>query len=116
MTTQNAEIKKLHIHDTAQFALESIPNMHRKTIELLIELINADGSHGFISQERLMVKMRHILKYIPGTCTHSLMILVDLLEIPLPEMPAVLQAPADELSMPTSIIDGIFQSTPCHRL
>ncbi|MEM7033746.1 MAG: hypothetical protein AAF629_29650 [Chloroflexota bacterium] len=114
MTVNQAHIKKRHIQDTAQFALESIPNIHRKTIELLLELVYAEGTHGTISQERLIIKMRHILRYIPGSCTYSLTVLVDLLEIPLPKTPDILPSSTDEIYMPTPVLERFFQRTSCH--
>lgn len=92
MTRSQTEISKLQLQETVRFALDGIPHIHGNSLEKLVELVNTDGSHGAISQERLIAKMRQVIKYIPGACTESLLILVDLLELPLPKPPAALSA------------------------
>ena len=56
-----------------------------------MELVNAGGSFGAISYEQILKKMNQVLKYIPGACEESMLILMDLLEIE-PPRPYLLSA------------------------
>jgi hypothetical protein len=75
------EIKKLKIKETILFAMNNIPEADPTTLEQFLELVNAGGTFGAISHEQILKKMHQLLKYIPGACTHSLLIIADLLEI-----------------------------------
>ncbi len=84
LTSTNTQgIKKLHLSETVAFANSYIPGIDQSTLDKLVELVNANGAHGCINQVQLIQKMQMILKYIPGTCVHTLLVLVDLLEISL---------------------------------
>ena len=75
------EIKKLHLEGIVLFAINNIPNADPTTLKHFLELANTDGSFGTISHERILKKMNQVLKYVPGACLNSLLILIDLLEI-----------------------------------
>lgn len=111
MTRTQMEISKLHLHETVRFALEAIPDIHVNSLEKLVELVNTDGSHGTICQERLIAKMRHVLKYVPGACTESLLIVVDLLEIPIPDSPAALPASIDDYYVADLTLERLWQTS-----
>ena len=106
-----SEIKKLHVKETVQFAINCIPGVDRKTLEMLLELINVDGTHGAISHLRLLSKMRLVLKHVPGACPRSMMILADLLEIPRRDLQATLQAPDAAALMPAISVAQLLQAT-----
>lgn len=75
------EIKKLHLEGVVLFAINNIPEADSATLKQFLELANADGAFGSISHEQILRKMNQVLRYIPGACMQSLLILVDLLEI-----------------------------------
>ncbi len=79
------EIKKLKIEEIILFAINNIPEADPTTLEQFLELVNAGGTFGAISHEQILKKMHQLLKYIPGACAHSLLIVADLLEIGLSE-------------------------------
>ena len=110
MIQPSAEIKKLQLHQTVKFAILSIPTVDRRTLETLLELVNVDGTHGSISQARLMAKMRLMLKYVPETCAPSLLILADLLELPISGRQAALQAPQADMMMPGISVAQLLQT------
>ena len=94
MTAQTTNaIKKLHLKETALFATTNIPGIDAGTLDALLNLATVDGTHGSISQTRLVGKMRQVLKYVPGACPRSLAILADLLELSPANHTATLQAP-----------------------
>ena len=104
------EIKKLYLQETIVFAVRNIPGVDRETLEKLLELVNANGTHGSISQERLLTKMRLILKYVPGVCVHSLVILVDLLELPISNPVAMLGMPEADTFSPGVTVAHLLQT------
>ena len=104
------KIKKLHIQETIIFAGKNIPGVDQKTLEKLLELVNADGTHGIISQEKLLTKMRLILKYIPGVCVQSLVILADLLELPISNPMAILRIPEADTFAPDMTVAHLIQT------
>jgi len=75
------EIKKLHLEGVVLFAINNVPEADSATLKQFLELANADGAFGSISHEQILRKMNQVLRYIPGACMQSLLILVDLLEI-----------------------------------
>lgn len=78
------EIKKLSLAETIAFAIDHVPAVDSTTLETLLALVNTSGTFGAISHQQLMAKMCLLVKYIPGTCQYSLLVLLDLLEIPVP--------------------------------
>ena len=86
------EIKKLHVEQMVLFAINNIPEADSTTLQRFLELVNAGGTFGTISHRQIIKKMHVVLKYIPGACVHSLLILTDLLEIEVPGQP-LLNAP-----------------------
>lgn len=78
MTAQT--IKKRQIAAAALFAAETIPGIDKKTLRRLVELVDVSGELAWITQQELQEKMRLLLKYIPGTCRFSLLVLAELLE------------------------------------
>ncbi len=80
-TSQSGEIKKLKLEEVVLFAINNIPQVDPTTLKQLLELTNAGGTFGTISYEQILKKMRQVLKYVPGACVSSLVILTDLLEI-----------------------------------
>lgn len=79
------EIKKLHLEGIVLFAINNIPNADPNTLKHFLELANTGGTFGTISHDRIIRKMNQVLKYVPGACLNSLLILMDLLEIEPPE-------------------------------
>ena len=79
--TPTNEIKKLHLEAVVSFASCNIPEVDAETLGQFLELVNADGTFGKISHEQILKKMHMVVKYIPDACPHSLMVLIDLLEI-----------------------------------
>ena len=86
MTNQAAfigrEIKKRQVTETVMFAVNHIPSVDKSTLKRFLDLINATGTFGDMSEEDVVNKMRLTLKYIPKACPHSLLVVADLLEIP----------------------------------
>jgi hypothetical protein len=75
-------IKKIEVKETILFAINHIPQVDKPTLEKFLELMNATGTFGTMTHEQLLRKMALTLKYVPDACPQSLLILVDLLEIP----------------------------------
>ena len=80
-TTPTNEIKKLHLEAVVLFASNNIPEVDPATLERFLELVNVEGTFGTITHEQILKKMYLVLKYIPDACAHSLLALIDLLEI-----------------------------------
>ncbi len=97
---QTAEIKKLHLEAVVLFAINNIPRVDAATLKQFLELVNAGGAFGSISHEQIVKKMDQVMKYIPGACGQSLLILMDLLEI---APPRKLAAPREDASFPLII-------------
>ena len=81
-------IKKLHVKTTVEFAINNIPDVDQDTLEKFLELINATGNFGPISEAEIIEKMNLIMKYIPGACGRSLLTVAELLDIRFPRPPA----------------------------
>ncbi len=75
------KIKKQHIEAVISFAIDNIPDIDETTLEKFLELLNATGNFGSITEEEFIEKMRTFRKYVPGTCGDSLWTLVELLNI-----------------------------------
>jgi hypothetical protein len=54
------------------------------TLERFLELINATGNFGSITDKQLLQKMTMLVKYVPGSCRYSLLALAELLDVCLP--------------------------------
>ena len=78
------EIKKLQLKETVLFAMNNIPNTDPTTLKQFLELVNAGGTFGTISYDQILKKMYQVMKYIPGACPYSMLVMVDLLEIQMP--------------------------------
>ena len=84
-TASNNEIKKLHLEGIVLFAINNIPSIDVFTLRKLQELLNTpEGGFGFTTTAQLIADMELILKYVPGTCGYSLLVLAELLEMSLP--------------------------------
>ena len=79
------EIKKLHLQEVVLFAINYIPQADTRTLKLFLELVNAGGTFGAISQEQILKKMQQVLRYVPDASVSSLLIVLDLLEIKSPQ-------------------------------
>jgi hypothetical protein len=87
------KIKKLQVKETILFAINNIPEVDPPTLEKFLELINATGTFGALSHEQIMTRMLQTLRYVPGSCAQSLLILADLLEIEIPSRRSLLTRP-----------------------
>ncbi len=96
------KIDKKHVAAMTSYALRHIPGCDETTLRKFLELVNITGSMGWISDEQLVEKMRFMVKHVPGTCTHSLLTLVELLAVYLP-----LEVRGTE--MPTIIVEEYLQ-------
>ena len=82
-------IKKLYVKTTVEFAINNIPGVDQDTLEKFLELVNATGNFGPISEAEIIEKMNLIMKYIPGACGRSLLTVAELLDIRFPRPPAL---------------------------
>ena len=78
------KIDKRHIEATILFAIQHIPETDVGTLERFLELIDATGSFGSITDRQLLQKMTVLVKYVPGSCRYSLLMLAELLGVCLP--------------------------------
>jgi hypothetical protein len=78
-------IKKLHVKATVEFAINNIPGIDQDTLEKFLELVNATGNFGPISEAEIIEKMNLIMKYIPEACGRSLLTVAELLDIRFPK-------------------------------
>lgn len=75
-------IHREHVEATVAFAIEHVPGMDSKTLKRFMEFVNASGDEvGAITKHELLEKMRLLLKYIPSSCTYSLVTLAELLDL-----------------------------------
>ncbi len=100
-TNSNQAIKKLHIKSASIYAINNIPDVDENTLHRFLELINVTGNFGTISTPELLDKMRLICKHIPGSCSYSLYVLAELLEIKT-------QAPTTPLAMISPSNEAVF--------
>ena len=77
----NIQVKKLHLEKTVLFAINHVPQVDPVTLKLFLKLIKTEGEAGFMSHEQILQKMHQLLKYIPGTCPQTMLVLIDLLDI-----------------------------------
>ncbi len=77
----NNNIDKRHIKATALFALEYAPHIDEATLIKLVDLINITGNFNAISDKQLLRKMSLLISFVPGTCRHTLLTLIELLGI-----------------------------------
>ena len=82
--TWGQKIDKRHIEATILFAIQHVPETDVGTLERFLELIDATGSFGSITDTQLLQKMTVLVKYVPGSCRYSLLMLAELLGICLP--------------------------------
>lgn len=83
--TWGQKIDKRHIEATILFAIQHIPEVDVGTLELFLELVDATGgSFGSITDKQLLQKMIVLVKYVPGSCRYSLLMLAELLGVCLP--------------------------------
>jgi hypothetical protein len=82
--TGGQKIDKQHIEATILFAINHIPQVDGVTLEKFLELINATGNYGSITDRQLLHKMTVLVKYVPGSCRYSLLALAELLDVCLP--------------------------------
>lgn len=78
-------IQKAQVEAAVIFAVQNIPGIDAATLRRFLEFVNAREERGLISNHELLEKMRLVHKYIPSTCTYSLMVLADLLDLTPPE-------------------------------
>ncbi len=74
-------IQKRYVETTVYFAINHIPQVDEATLERFLELVNATGNFGTITDQELLQKMGLLKKYVPETCEESLLILAELLGI-----------------------------------
>ena len=82
--TRAHKIDKKHIAAVILHAIKHVPNTDEGTLKTLLKLINSTGSGGWITDQQLLVQMRSMVKYVPGTCGDSLLIVIELLDICVP--------------------------------
>lgn len=82
-------IDKRHLKATALFAIHHVSRVDRATLEKLLELVNAEGNFGTISEGQLIQKIGLLTKHVPGVCRTTLLTLTELLEIPAAFVPRV---------------------------
>jgi hypothetical protein len=82
-------IKKLHVKNTVEFAINHIPGVDEATLEKFLELVNARGNFGEINEGEIIEKMNLIMKYIPNACARSLLTVAELLDIRFPRPMAI---------------------------
>ncbi len=70
---------------TVEFAINNIPGVDQDTLEKFLELVNATGNFGPISEAEIIEKMNLIMKHIPTACGHSLLTVAELLDIRFPK-------------------------------
>jgi hypothetical protein len=75
------KIDKKYVTAMTIFAKNNIPGTDEFTLNKFLELMNTTGSFGTVTDEQLVETMRAMTKYIPGICTHSLGVLIELLQI-----------------------------------
>lgn len=78
------KISKRQIADAVQFAMNTLPQLDTDTLEKFLRLVNVGGTHGSLSADALLRKMRLALRYVPNACPQSLLVLAELLELDLP--------------------------------
>lgn len=83
-TTVAPKIDKKHVAAMSAFAIKYIPDTDSNTLNQFMELLNTNGSHGWLSAEQLLVAMRVMVGCVPGTHVDSLLTLIELLDIYLP--------------------------------
>ncbi|MEM7342682.1 MAG: hypothetical protein AAF485_00435 [Chloroflexota bacterium] len=95
MTHPTPSIKKVQLEEMVMFTITHVPQIDTTTLTQFLELVNVGGNYGLISHQHIVEKMRLIMKYIPGACIHSLLTLMDLLNIDLDkiEAPATASVP-----------------------
>ena len=93
-------IKKLYVKTTVEFAINNIPGVDQDTLEKFLELVNATGNFGPISEAEIIEKMNLIMKYIPGACGRSLLTVAELLDIRFPR-PLAINGTSRMISPPT---------------
>lgn len=81
----NQTVKKLDIKEAALFAIQNIPQVDPISLERFVDLINVGSSHGCLSFEQLIAKVRLANRYLPNLCPYSLFILMDIVGMPLPK-------------------------------
>jgi hypothetical protein len=79
--TATIEIKKLHLEAMVYIAIDNIPQVDPTTLKRFLELVQAEGTFGTISHEQILRGMYAVMKQTPDASIHSLIILLDLLEI-----------------------------------
>ena len=82
--TWGQKIDKRHIEATILFAIQYIPQVDPGALERFLELVDASGSFGSITDRQLLQKMNAFLKYVPGSCRDSLLMLAELLGVCVP--------------------------------
>lgn len=76
-------LDKRHIASVVSFAVRYIPEADEVTLYRFLELVNVNGSVGWIAFGDILEKMRLMVKHIPGSHTASLLLVIELLDIPL---------------------------------
>ena len=99
------EINKLHLEAMVFVAITNIPRVDPGTLNRFLELVTAGGATGTVSQEQILSNMKLILQETPGASLHSLLILMDLLEIKTTGRAAL-------TSFGSARFDGINTATP----
>jgi len=106
MTEVVHQLEKKHVGAMVAYAVRHVPGCDEATLHRYLELVNLTGSMGWISDEQLVEKMRFMLKHVPGTCTHSLVTLVELLAVYLPIVARGVDVPVITLVEPQRLPDA----------
>ena len=80
MTRITRQVKKQQVEAAVLFAIQHVSDIDTKTLRWYLELVNVTGELR-VSKDELKEKMRLVSRYIPGSCSYSLLVLADLLEI-----------------------------------
>jgi hypothetical protein len=73
------KIDKKQVATIAIFAMNNIQGVDEFTLKKFLELMNTTGAFGSITVEQLIEVVRLTMKYIPGSCVHSLDVLIEIL-------------------------------------
>ena len=63
------------------FAIKHVPGVDKGTLKAFLELVNVDGAHGSLTNQKFVEKMRMMLKHVPTADIDSLLTLAELLNI-----------------------------------
>jgi len=71
LTPTRPTIHKRDVANTVYFAINYVPQIDGATLERFLELVNATGNFGTMTDLELFQKMGLLKKYIPATCERT---------------------------------------------